>query len=536
MCAALKARSDGLSVAILEKTDFLGGTTALSGGVMWIPNNRFMKEEGIADSFEEASAYLDSVVGNHTDAPGASKERRSVYLREAPLMVDFLVDQGIQLTRVSYYPDYYDERPGGSKRGRSVVAKLFDKNELGEWRDRLRPGMLKIPAALEEAMQLPTFKQSWAARWLIVRVGFRAIIARLTGKQWVTAGEALQGRMLQASLREGVTLRTGSPADDLIVSNDAVVGVVTRKGGQEWRIGARYGVLVNAGGFARNQRMRDKYLPGTKVEWTSAAPGDTGEMIEIMMRHGAAVAQMDEMVGNQLALPPGGEKADVRAGVQKLTAGPHAILVDQNGKRYMNEGGSYMAYCKSMRERPERVPSWAIFDSQAISKYMIANTMPGRKKPASWTDTDFLRASPSLEGLAKLISTDPATLRYTVDRFNNFVDLNRDQDFDRGERAYDKWLGDPHHQPSTSLGKIEKTPFYAIEIFPGDVGTFGGVVTDVKARVLRNDGTPIAGLYATGASTASVMGRAYPGAGSSIGPSFVWGYVAACNATTQRIF
>jgi 3-oxosteroid 1-dehydrogenase len=533
MCAGLMLRSAGKSVLILEKTPLVGGTTARSGGVMWIPNNPFLKRDGIEDSFEKAKTYLDSVVGDHNDTPGATRERRDTYLTQAPRMVEFLVEQGIKLTRIGTWPDYYDERPGGLAAGRTVVAELFDANELGAWAAKLRPNFMKVPASLEEALELPYLKQSWIAKYIVLKVVLRSVAARLTGKRWVSCGAALQGRMLQAALKAGIDIRTDAPVQELIVEAGAVTGVATVKDGRPWRVGARLGVLVNAGGFSRNQTMRDRYQPGTSVQWTNTAPGDTGEMIEEMMRHGAAIAQMEEMVGYQTTLPPGSEDADVKPGVQGMTASPHAILVDQSGVRYMNEGGSYMAYCQGMLARNRAVPavpSWALFDSQHIRKYMVAGSMAGAKKPQSWSDQGYLKTAETIAGLAAALKIDPTVLTATVDRFNGFVANNRDEDFQRGDRAYDQWLGDPFHKPSHTLGAIDQGPFYAVPVYPGDVGTYGGVVTDQHARVLREDGTAIRGLYATGVSTASVMGRNYPGAGSSVGPAFVWGFVAAQHA------
>jgi 3-oxosteroid 1-dehydrogenase len=220
-------------------------------------------------------------------------------------------------------------------------------------------------------------------------------------------------------------------------------------------------------------------------------------------------------------------------GMQPATAAPHAILVDQSGVRYMTEAGSYMAYCKGMLERNKTVPavpSWGIFDEQFMRRYMFAGTMPGTKKPQHWYDEGFLRRADTIEDLARMVDIDPAKLKGTVDRFNGFVANNRDDDFHRGANAYDAWLGDEYHKPSASLGTISEGPFYAVPVYPGDVGTYGGVVTDVNARVLRDDGSAIPGLYATGVSTASVMGPVYPGAGCSVGPSFVWGFVAAKHA------
>jgi len=533
MCAALVMREAGKSVLILEKTSLVGGTTARSGGVMWIPNNPIMKRHGIEDSPEKAMAYLDNIVGDHADAPAATRARRQAYVTEAPRMVDFLLGQGIRLTRVSSWPDYYDERPGGSVPGRTVVAEMFDANLLGPWKNKLRPGFLPAPAMLEEFMRLARLHQSWSAKLLALRVGLRIIAAKLTGKHWLSAGTALQGQMLHVALQTGVEIRTEMPVHELIEAAGQVTGVITVKDGQPWRVGARHGVLVNAGGFAHNQRMRDIYQPGTSAKWTNAAPGDTGEMIEEMMRLGAAVGQMEEMVGYQTTLAPGTENNDVKPPVQSLTAAPHAILVDQSGVRYMNEGGSYMAYCKGMLERNKSVPavpSWAVFDSQYIRTYMLAGTRPGRKKPKSWYDEGYLREAATIEELAHRISVEPVALKATIERFNVFVAGNKDDDFHRGDRAYDRWLGDPFHKPSQTLGTIAQPPFYAVPVVPGDVSTFGGVMTDEHARVLRTDSSVIPGLYACGTSSASMMGRAYPGAGSSIGPSFVWGFVAAKHA------
>ena len=534
MCASLVARSAGKSVLILEKTDLIGGTTARSGGVMWIPNNAFMKRDGVEDSLEKATAYLDAVVGDHNDTPGATRARRRTYLVEGPKMIDFLVEQGIKLTRVSYWPDYYDDRPGGSEAGRTVVAELFNVNELGEWKHRLRPNFLSMMGSLDDMLKLRFIKQSWEAKKIAVRLALRTVAAKLAGRHYVTAGAALQGRMLKAALKAGVEIRTGAAVRELIVEDGAVKGVVV--GDTPHRIGARLGVLVNAGGFSHNQAMRDEYQPGTQSKWSMTAEGDTGEMILEMMRHGAAIAQMEEMVGNQIAIAPGTENDAVKPVVQGVTAAPHAILVDQSGVRYMNESGSYMAYCRGMLERNREVPavpSWAIMDSQFIKSYMLANTMPGVNKPVSWFEHGFLKKADTIEELAALIKVEPSVLRATIDRFNGFVASNRDEDFRRGERAYDRWLGDPYHAKNASLGAISEGPFYAMEVLPGDVGTYGGVVTDPDARVLREDGTPINGLYATGISTASVMGRVYPGAGASVGPSFVWGYVAAKHAVAQ---
>ena len=533
MVAALVMRAAGKSVVVLEKTDLIGGTTAWSGGVLWIPANPFMARHGVSDSIEEGKAYLDHVVGDHDDTPGATQARRHAYVVEGQRMLDFLIGQGLKLSRISSWPDYYGDAPGASVPGRTVVADLFDANELGDAKKLLRPGFLPMPVSLEDALQLPHVKKSWKAKKALMRMGLRIIGAKLRGKSYVTAGAALQGRMMQAALKAGAELRVQSPVKELIEENGRIVGVVVEKDGATQRIGAGLGVLVNAGGFARNQQMRDTYMPGSSVQHTSATEGDTGEMIQEMVRHGAAIAQMDAFIGSQLSLPPGAEQSPMKPGAQGVTAAPHAILVDQSGVRYLSETSSYTAYCRSMIERNQEVPaipSWAIFDDRVMKGSMIAGTMPGSKKPDTWTEQGYLKTAATIEGLAELLGIDPATLRDTIDRFNGFVAKGEDEDFRRGATHYDRWLGDPFHGPNETLGEISKGPFHAIPVIPGDVGTLGGVVTDEHARVLREDGTPMVGLYATGVSAASVMGRTSPGSGVNVGASFVWGFVAAEDA------
>jgi 3-oxosteroid 1-dehydrogenase len=445
-------------------------------------------------------------------------------------MLDFLVSHGIKLRRIPSWPDYY-QAPGESVPGRTVVSQLFDLNQLGEWKAKLRPGFLPLPANLDEAMQVPLVKRTWAAKKVMLTLIGRALGDKVTGKQRVSAGQGLQAQMLQAALKAGTDIRLDCAVKQLIVEGGRVTGVLVVKGGSESRIGARLGVLINAGGFARNQRMLDRYIPGLSAEWSSVIAEDTGDMIEEGVRIGAAIAQMSERIGMPVVLAPGGKKVTIGNDVTK----PHCITVDQTGVRYMNEAGSSVEYCRRMLERHGQapaVPSWMVFDSQYLNTYMLAGTMPGPKKPQAWFDEKFLRKGDTLDALATSCGIDAGKFRATVERFNGYARAGRDEDFHRGEHIYEQWQGDPLRQVSKSLGPIEQGPFYALQVFPGDVSTFGGLVTDEHARVLRPDGSTISGLYATGTSTASVMGRVEPGAGGSIGPSLTWGYVAAKHALT----
>lgn len=536
MASALLMRQAGKSVVILEKTDKVGGTTCKSGGVMWIPNNRFLRADGETDSVEAAVTYLDALQeldGN--PAPGSTPAKRLAYATQASRMIDFLVDQGIEMQRGhNYWPDYYDELPGGVKTTRTVVAKPFNLKELGSWENRLRKGFVEFNATLSEGMQIGHARTNKGAKKILGKVALRTIRDKLLGRRYTTAGACLQGRMLKASLAAGVDIRTDSGVDELVIEDGRVTGVVINKDGKPWRVGANLGVLLNAGGFAKNQAMRDQYIPGTRAEWSQVPEGDTGDMHREVERHGGVLAQMDQMVGFQMTLAPGWESEYVAPGAQSITGKPHAICVDQSGVRYMNEGGSYELYCETMLKRNQTVPaipSWGIFDSQYTKLYNVAGKYLDKGEPKGWIESGYLHKTDTIEELAKSIKVDPAALRATVDRWNGFVRAGRDEDFHRGEREYDNcgYVGDPFSKPG-SIGSIERGPFYAVPIVPGDVSTYGGVVTDEYSRVLKADGTPIEGLYATGVTTASPMGNVYPGAGASVGPSMAFGWIAARHA------
>ncbi|EZP83314.1 3-ketosteroid-delta-1-dehydrogenase [Novosphingobium resinovorum] len=536
MASALLMKQAGKTVVILEKAQWIGGTTAKSGGVMWIPGNRFM-DPG-EDSLERACQYLDAVVPDDAESPGTSPARRRTYAVEAPKMLDFIVSQGVRMERGSrFWPDYYDELPGGMKTSRTVTALPFDKNELGkEWAGKLRQGFAEVPVKLDDAMKLPFAKHSWAIKRLIVGIGFKIILGKLTGKHWVTAGAALQGRMLKAVLdNQAADIRVNSPVSEVIMEGEKAVGVVTEKDGRPWRIGARLGILMNAGGFSMNQAMRDTYMPGTQSKWSNGIETDTGDMHRELAAKGAALAQMDQMVGFQMTDAPGWDTDYVKPGTQSTTAKPHAIQVDQSGLRYMNEGGSYEAFCETMLVRNRTVPavpSWAILDQQYMDEYAVAGKGTAKKNMAKWLASGWMRKADTVGELAGIIGVPPGALETTVARWNGFVRGGRDEDFQRGERAYDNFLGDPFFKdgPNQTMGMIDKAPFYAFPVYPGDVGTYGGVVCDCDSRVLREDGSAIEGLYACGVTTASPMGRVYPGAGASVGPSMTFGWIAAKHA------
>ena len=538
MCAALRVAKAGKKVLLLEKSEWIGGTTARSGGVMWIPNNPFMKRDGVEDSAEQATRYLDALAEGQPPLRAGTPERRAAFIEEGPKMLQFLTEQGVRLNRVDYWPDYYDELPGGSKPGRTVVSELFNMKELGPWRKRFRKGFLPLPLMLQDALKMNRVKREWPARLMLLRFIGRLLGQVLTGKRFVSAGAALQGQLLKACLAAGVDVRTSMPVTELLTAEGRVVGVRAGGNGGSLTFSSKLGVLVDAGGFARNQGLRDRYLPGTKTDWSNTVESDTGDLLEMMMTLGADTEGLGLLLGYQSMIPPGKEDDMIKPGAQKQGAAPHSIVVDQTGVRYLNEGGSYVAFVKNMMDRNAEnpgsaLPSWIIMDAQAAKKYGIA----GVKKKATlqkWVESGYLKTADSPRALAEALNMDPATLSSTIERFNGMVEKQCDDDFARGKRAYDQWLGDPYNAPNASLGKLEVGPFYAVPVLPGDVSTLGGVVTDVHARVLTSDGEVIPGLYATGVAAASPFGQVYPGAGASIGPAYTFGYVAAGHALSTN--
>ena len=526
MPAGLYLKSIGKTPLILEKTDKLGGSTAMSGGLLWIPNNPLQKREGVEDSADASRRYLQAAVGDDA-GPGSSPARKEAFLQAGPGMVAWLEQRGMKFIRAEGWADYYDDLDGGSPRGRSLAAPMLDARDMGPVFDRLRIGPMAMPLPVDQTRNITLATRTPRGMWEGVKLLWRFRQIKKRGKPILSYGGSLQGRMLMLADAAGLDMRTDMGVVELIEENGRIVGVVAEHGGKQTRIRARDGVLINAGGFSHNQAMREKYGPKpASTEWTNANPGDTGEMIEIAARHGAAIDLMDQAWWVPGTLPPHGE---VYMHVTDLSK-PHCIVVGPDGKRIMNESQSYMANGHALYAAGGS--AWVIMDSRHRKRYAWGTYPPGNTPP-EWEARGYMISAPTIEELAGKTGLDPATLKAEVDRFNGFAKTGRDLDFHRGERAYDNWYGDPWVKPNPNLGAIDKPPYLAFRMVPGDVGTAGGIVTDDHARVLRDDGSVIPGLYATGNSTASVMGRVYPGAGASIGASFVFAWLAAHHAAGQ---
>jgi 3-oxosteroid 1-dehydrogenase len=522
MCAALACVDMGLRPMILEKEPLVGGSTAMSGGILWIPGNALMAEAGVADSPELGLKYLQGLV---PEQPGSTLARKQAYVNTGPKMVDWLRAKGIPFVYCRGWPDYYDEQPGGQPQGRSLGMALFDVRKLGKWKDKLRRNFVRLPVQGVEGHKMMLAARTLTGMLTSVKVGARILKTKLLGTEYAGSGAAIQGWMLFTALKAGIDIRTDCPTIDLVTEDGRVTGVIAKQNGKTVRIGANRGVLINAGGFARNAEMRKQFGPQPSfTEWTASNPGDTGEMLKTAMGLGAATHGLDRAIWVVASRQPNG---NLGIHANEL-AKPHLIVVDKNGKRFTDESCSYMETGQNIY-KAGAVPCWAIMDSRHRARYSWALTPP-RYTPSEWISSGYMKKAATVDELAEKCGIDKAGLNATVSRFNGFVAGGRDEDFHRGERAYDRYFGDPTHKPSPTLGTVSQPPYYAVELYPGDVGTYGGLVTDENGRVLKEDGEVIPGLYATGNVTAGVTGAVYPGAGASIGASFIFGYRAARHA------
>lgn len=527
---ALRADALGKSVLVVEKTDRWGGSTAMSGGVLWMPNNPVMQREGVADSLDSGLDYLDSLVGDV--GPASSPQRRLTYLTQGNEMLYFLESEGVEFIRCPGMSDYYAGMRGyrnGSMAGRSLEPRMFDRKKLGaEWSKHVRPGFsptLNIYTGEGASMQV--LKTSVGKR-TAARVALRTALGKVRGQKLVTNGEALASRILYALLRRKVPVWLNSPVVELITDGERVIGAVVDREGVRLRVRVRDGVLIAVGGFARNLEMREKYaghVGPMSDQWTSSNPGETGEVLEMAMELGADTDMLDEAWWMPTWMNAGKPAMAMTTGAK-----PHAITVDTNGQRFYNEAISYQEAGQRIyahhQETGAAIPSWMIIDSDHRDSYVFGMCPPGTGHQ-KWVEAGDWKQADTLEDLARQCGIDAEGLSKTVERFNGFARTGHDEDFHRGEGGWSQFYGDPDQLPNPCLGTIARGPFYAIPIYPGDIGTSGGLMTDEHGRVLRADGSAIDGLFATGNSTASVFGRYYPGAGATVGASAVFAYTAA---------
>ncbi len=526
LTAGLTARLRGMTSLVLEKTEYYGGSSALSGGAIWVPLNHYLEEAGVEDTVENARAYLDATVGDRVP-----EELREAYLQRGVEMVRYLHDHTKHL-RFQYtpgYPDYYPEKPGGLPHGRSVEPLLFDLRLLGDERKNMRRANLPTHGMVMNSYEfhkVNMIKRIRQGKKTAVKIGMRLMRTIFTGYRPAALGEALVGRLRLSLMEAGGELWLSTSFYDYVVEDGKVVGLIVERGGRKMYIQARRGVVLGSGGFSHNQHYREKYLPlPTSIAWTSSAEGQTGDIIEASGRLGATFDLMDKVWGAPSAVPPG-EKPFFLVADRGI---PNMIVVNSEGWRYVNEAAPYHEFVDKMYEKnppnSSTIPSWIILDKIARSRYIFMGLFPGQAFPEKWVESGYIKKANSIAELAGMMEVPSDQLKATVERFNGFARAGRDEDFHRGDSAYDQYYGDPT-LPNPNLAPLEKAPFYAIPIYPGDIGTKGGLVIDKHARVLHIDGSPIKGLYAAGNCSAAVMGETYPGPGATLGPAMTFSYIA----------
>ncbi|MEU9860666.1 FAD-dependent oxidoreductase [Streptomyces sp. NPDC047971] len=534
LAAAITARLRGLSALVVEKTEVYGGSTALSGGAIWVPDNFHLDAAGLGDTPEKARAYLDATVGDRVPA-----ERKDAYVAHGPRMVREFHDRtAVRFVYTPGYSDYYPERLGGYPQGRSIEPQVFDLKKLGpDRRATMRRAGLPtygLTITSKDFRQLNMVGRTWAGRRTAAKVGFQAVKARLRGQEPLSLGEALVARMRHSLDTLGGELWLSAPLTALVEEGGRVAGVRITREGREVTVRANGGVVLASGGFSHDQRLREKHLPSpTSTEWSSAADGQTGDALEPAIALGAATDLMDRVWGAPSVVPPEGKPFFLVAdrGI------PGMVIVDAAGERYANEAAPYHEFVDAMyaNDRPHAstVPSWLLLDATSKARYLFMGLFPGQPFPKPWLRSGFVKKAATVDELAARIEVAPERLRATLDRFNGFARAGRDEDFHRGDSVYDRYYGDPT-LPNPNLAPLEKGPYYAIPVHPGDIGTKGGLVTDATARVLRDDGTAIDGLYASGNVSAAVMGETYPGPGATIGPAMTFSWLAVGHIARTR--
>jgi 3-oxosteroid 1-dehydrogenase len=530
LTAALAAKEAGLDPTVVESQGKVGGSTAMSGGGMWIPNNPLMLRAGVHDSYEDAKKYMDKCIGDV--GPASSPGRREVYLREGPRMVEWLSNLGVRFIYGMGYSDYYPEIPGGSVKGRCVEPDFFDLKKLGPWKDKINVLAPFAMHTLDGTQIAISFRSIHAFLHTARRIGIDVIGSQLIGKKLVGLGGALTGQLLYLLLQRSVPIWTNCPMIELIQDGDAVTGVVVEKEGKRMMLPAK-AVILAAGGFAHNNEMRQKYHPHPiTTDWTVANPGDLGDAIRAGIAVGAATALMDDAWWGPVFL----DNKGTSQWMLWERSNPFSIMVDKSGKRFMNESASYVDCGHWQYERNQNVPAipaFLIIDAHHRKYYPFGLTLPAITPKSYFTSGMMVKAN-TIAGLAEACGIDPLGLEETVQRFNRFAEDGKDPDFHRGDSAYDWVYSDPKLKPNPNLAPLTKPPFYAVRVWPGDLGTKGGLLTDEFARVLREDGSSIKGLYAAGNTSASVMGHTYPGPGSTIGPAMVFGKIAGFHAANNK--
>jgi len=545
MAAALTAAASGLDALVLEKASYFGGSTALSGGGIWVPGAPSQRREGYVPEPEGVVEYLRKI----TDGL-VSEARIRQYVESAPKMLEFLegLSGWFEFVWKPGYADYYPELPGGSELGSTINVPPIDLRKLGVDEQTLLQPLALAPRGIwlgpKELRQFYRIRQSWAGKGVLLKLVARMVRARVFGERMAAIGQSLAARLRLAMRERGIPLWLDAPMAELLTAADgSVTGALVERDGKRQRIGARRGVILASGGFDHDLAWRKEQLPEVEQDWSFGNPVAMGDGIRAGEKVGAATDLLDEAWWFPAIQWPDGRMQFMLN--ERMM--PAQFIVNGDGKRFINEAAPYMDFGHAMiegqRSGVTHIPCWLITDHRSFTRYVVAGHLPipkvpfapvptGRKIPPAWLESGVVKAAMSWDEMATKIDVPAGQLAETARRFNELAHRGHDDDFNRGDSVYDNYYGDPT-LPNPNLYPLGDPPYYAFRVVLGDLGTSGGLLTDEYARVLRPDGTVVGGLYAVGNTSAAVMGRSYAGAGATIGPAMTFGFVAAKHIAAQ---
>jgi 3-oxosteroid 1-dehydrogenase len=545
MTAALTADAAGLSTLVVEKAPYFGGSTALSGGGIWVPGAPAQRREGYSPSPEGVVGYLHQI----TDGL-VSDARIRQYVESSPKMLEFLeaLSGWLEFVWKPGYADYYPELPGGSELGSTINVPPIDLRKLGADEQTLLQPLALAPKGIwlgpKELRSFYRIRQSWAGKGVLVKLIARMVRARVFGERIAAIGQSLAARLRLAMRERGVPLWLDSPMAELLTAADgSVTGALVERGGRPVRIAARHGVILASGGFDHDLAWRKEYLPEVDQDWSFGNPAAMGDGIRAGEKVGAATDLLDEAWWFPAIQWPDGRMQFMLN--ERMM--PAQFIVNGEGRRFINEAAPYMDFGHAMIDGQKagvtHIPCWLVTDHRSFNRYVVGGHLPipkvpfapvptGRKVPRAWLESGVVKEAMNWDEMAAKIDVPPGQLRETARRFNELAHKGHDDDFNRGDSVYDNYYGDPT-LPNPNLYPLGEPPYYAFRIVLGDLGTSGGLRTDEYARVLRPDDTVVPGLYAVGNTSAAVMGRSYAGAGATIGPAMTFAFVAANHIARQ---
>jgi succinate dehydrogenase/fumarate reductase flavoprotein subunit len=538
MSAAITAKHSGLDVLIVEKEPRFGGTTARSGGWLWIPGTSLARAWGINEGPDEARTYLLHEAGNSFDAA-----RVDAFLAAGPEAIDFFTSKtAVRFDMPLTFPDYDAEAPGGKQGGRSMVARPFDGRELGDHIKDIGaplPELTVFGIMLGSGKDIIHFMRATKSLTSAVYVAKRLSkhflnVLRYGRGMTLTNGNALAGRLAKSAFDLKIPLWLSSPVRELIIENGAVRGAIVERNGKRVRIFARRGVVLACGGFPHDIERRKAMFPHAPTGREHYSPGPTGNTGDGLRLAESVGGRVEDSLPNAAAWVPVSvtHRKDGSKGVMPHfidRAKPGVIAVMRDGARFANEGNSYHAFVQQMMKaaKPgEEIAAWLVCDHRALRQYGLGAVPPFPMPLGQYLNSGYLIKGNTLEELASKAGIDAGGFVTTVAQFNNTAAEGRDPAYGKGSRAYNRYQGDANHGPNPCVAPIEQGPFYAIKMVIGDLGTYAGIRTDAQARALDAGGQVINGLYAAGNDMASIMGGNYPGAGITLGPALTFGYIA----------